>query len=128
MKMIEKYAYRKLHKKAAALERRVQLPHPETIRKVCVLWQPAQEEAYSYLQQYFQHSQVIFRNLCIQSQLGVGETGAYVITPKDLNWLGLPNSGHVDEILKTKFDLLLNITLEQNLVLHYITALSHAKF
>ncbi len=128
MKMIEKYAYKKLQKEAAAIKRRVELPQPEKIRKVCVLWQPPQGEAYEFLHQFFQNSQVIFRNLCILSKEGIAEAGSNVVTPKDLNWLGFPNSGHVFEILKTEFDLLLNIVPEQNLVLHYITALSRARF
>lgn len=128
MKMIEKYAYRKLQKEAAALKRRVVLPEPEMIKKVCVLWQPQQEDAYEYLHQYFQFSQVIFRNLCIHPHEGIVDTGANIVTPKDLNWMGLPGSGHVDEIINTEFDLLLNVVPEQNLVLHYITALSRARF
>ena len=128
MKLTEKYAYRRLQKEAAAVKRRVVLPHPESIRKVCVLWQPSQERAFKFLHDYFQHSQVIFRNLCIQPQEAVVDAAANVLTPKDLNWIGFPKKGPVDELIKTEYDLLLNVALEQSLILHYITALSRAHF
>jgi len=51
-----------------------------------------------------------------------------IITSKNLNWMGLPKPGPVDDFIKTEFDVLFNIALEQNLVLDYITSLSHAKF
>lgn len=128
MKLIEKIAYRKLQREAATVKRRVVLPHPGTIRKVCVLWQPSQEHAYQYLHDYFQRSKVIFRNLCIYNQQPVMATGMNVITPKDLNWMGFPKPGLTEEFIKTEYDLLLNVALEQNLVLLYLTAMSRSHF
>jgi hypothetical protein len=128
MKLIEKIAYRKLQREAAAVKRRVVLPHPDTISKVCVLWQPSQEQAYKYLHDYFQRSKVIFRNLCIYNQQPVMATGMNVITPKDLNWMGFPKPGLTEEFIKTEYDLLLNVALEQNLVLLYLTAMSRSHF
>jgi hypothetical protein len=128
MKLFDAYMYRKLHKEAAGVVRRVKLPHPESLGKVCVLWQPEGEQAFQYLHEYFTHSQVIFRNICVYDKKAVIETSTSVITPKELNWLGLPKPGIADEYLKTEFDLLLNIALKQNLVLDYLTALSRAHF
>jgi hypothetical protein len=128
MKMFDAYIYRKLHKEAARVARRVKLPNPETLGKVCVLWQPGGEQSFQYLYDYFSHSQVIFRNICVYDKKAVIETGTSVITPKELNWLGLPRAGIADEFLKTEFDLLLNIAVKQNLVLDYLTALSRAHF
>lgn len=128
MKMIEKYAYRQLLKKAAAVERRIVLPNPELVRKVCVLWQPSQEKAYKYLHDFFQPSQVIVRNICVYPQEAVAATASNVITPKDLNWLGFPRSRSTAEFMKTEYDLLLNLAAEQTLVLYYLTALSHSHF
>lgn len=128
MKLIENFAYRKLQKEADTVTRRVQLPNPDSIRKVCVLWQPSQEKAYQYIHNYFQHSQVIFRNLCVYDKDSVVPTGTNVITPKDLNWLGFPKPGLTGDFIKAEFDLLLNVSPEQNLVLLYLTALSRAHF
>ena len=128
MKLIEKYAYRKLLKTAASVKRQVELPHPDKIRKVGVLWEPSQKQAFRYLHDHFLHPQVIFRNLCVYSKHAVGETGTNIITPKELNWLGLPKAGYVEDFTKTEFDVLLNIALEQSLVLDYLTATSRARF
>src|SRR5690554_3826445 len=128
MKMIEKYAYRQLLKKAAAVERRVVLPDPERVRKVCVLWQPSQEKGYKFLHDYFQPMQVILRNLCVYPQNSVGATDSNVITPRELNWLGFPKATTINEFIKTDYDLLLNLAPEQSLALHYLTALSRAHF
>ncbi len=128
MKLIEKIAYRKLQKEASAVQRRVVLPNPENIRKVCVLWQPSQEQAYKYLHDYFQRSQVIFRNFCVYNQQAVMTTGTNIITPKDLNWMGFPKPGLTEDFIKTEYDLLLNVALEQNLVLLYLTAMSRSHF
>lgn len=128
MKLIEKIAYYTLSKKIKAVKRQVELPHPEKIRKVGVVWQPEQKAAFQYLHDYFAHEKVIFRNMCIyENHAGVpGDTS--IITSKDLNWMGLPKPGPVDDFIKTEFDVLFNIALEQNRVLDYITALSRAKF
>ncbi len=128
MKLIEKYAYRKLRKMAAAVERRVKLPDPDHIRKVGVLWQPVEKEAFQYLHNHFAGSAVIFRNLCVHTITPEGEAGANAIIPHDLDWLGFPKRGMAEDFIETDFDLLLNIALEQNLVLDYLTALSKAHF
>jgi hypothetical protein len=128
IKLIEKYAYRKLHQKVSAIDRRVKLPHPESIRKVAVLWQPEQKEAYRFLRDHFSHALVIFRNICVYSHNPAVEAGNNTITPKDTNWLGFPKKGFAEDFLNTEFDLLLNIALEQNLLLDYLTALSRARF
>jgi hypothetical protein len=81
-----------------------------------------------YLHDYFAREQVFFRNICVyEDHAGVPEDTS-IITSKDLNWLGLPKPGPVDDFIKMEFDVLFNIALEQNRVLDYITALSHAKF
>lgn len=128
MKIIEKYAYYKLHKKARTIKRRVVLPHPGSVGKVGVLWQPSQREAFNYLHDHFYHKQTIFRNFCIFPEDSSQATGTNVLSPKDIDWLGFPKPGPADEFINTEFDLLLNIALEQNFVLDYITALSRAKF
>jgi hypothetical protein len=128
MKLIEKIAYYTLSKKIKAVNRQVQLPHPDQIRKVGVVWQPGEKAAFQLLHDHFARDKVIFRNMCVyEDHAGVPE-GTNAITSKDLNWMGLPKPGPVDDFIKTEFDVLFNIALEQNLVLDYITALSHARF
>ncbi len=128
MGIIEKYAYHTIYKKARAVKRNIELPKPDRINKVAVLWQPGQEKAFQYLHDYFAHQQAIFRNLCVFTQKVAAPVGSNVLTPGELNWLGLPKPGPVDDFIDMEFDLLLNIALNQTRVLDYITALSRAKF
>ena len=95
MKLIEKYAYRQLYKKLAKTNRKVVLPHPETVKKVGVLWQPNHSDAFSYLHDYFAHTKVIFRNLCVFENGASALTTSNTISKKDLNWLGLPKPGNL---------------------------------
>lgn len=128
-KLKEKYAYRKLKHRLASAQRIVKIPRLEAAQKVGVLWKPDQLEAFIYLHHYFSQSKVIFRNLCIYSS-GVPSVAksSNAVTTKDLNWIGLPKTTIIDGFINTEFDLLLNLALDQNLVLDYITALSRAKF
>ncbi len=128
MKLIEKIAYYRLSKKIKAAKRQVELPHPDQIRKVGVVWQPGEKAAFQYLHDYFARGKVIFRNICVYEDHAGAPEDTSILTPKDLNWMGLPKPGPVDDFIKTEFDVLFNISLEQNLVLDYITALSRAKF
>jgi hypothetical protein len=128
MQLLTKYAYRKLRKKAGPLNRHVKLPHPDEIKKVGVLWQPSQNEAYIFLYNYFLQKQAIFRNLCVNIENSEQSSETNIITSKGINWMGFPKKGIADDFINTEFDLLMNIALEQNMVLDYITALSRAKF
>ena len=128
MKLIEKYARRKLLQKTALVKRHVMLPNPDSVRKVGVLWEPSERQAFQFLHDHFSHAQVIFRNLCVYPKNAVADTGTNILTPKDLNWYGLPKPGPVDDFINTEFDLLLNIALNQSLQLDYVTALSKARF
>jgi hypothetical protein len=56
------------------------------------------------------------------------DVGINAITPQTTNWLGFPKKGIAEDFLNTEFDLLLNIALDNNLVLDYLTALSKARF
>lgn len=128
MKLLEFFGYRKLHNAAAGVERRVKLPDPEALKNICVLWRPPEEQAFQFLHDHFLHTKAIFRNICVMDKNSIFDSATNVITPRDLTRVGLPKEGIADEFLKTEFDLLLNVAMQQNLVLDYLTALSRARF
>ncbi len=128
MKLKERFARKKLNKLAANLHHRPVIPDVRTIKVIGVIWQPSQKDAYSYLKNYFNRDHVIFRGFCVFEADVNPPPYTNTITTEDLNWWGLPRPDKVDEFIKIKFDLLLNIALEQSLVLDYITALSNARF
>ncbi len=110
------------------VKREVKIPQPGAIKKIGILWQPSEAEAYSYLQNHFMQQQVILRNMCVDIKNDKKVKTINVITSKDLNWMGLPKEGSCETFINAEFDLFLNIALDQNLPLNYITALSRAKF
>jgi hypothetical protein len=128
MGFIEKYAYKWLNKKAATISRRVKLPHPDSVKKVGVIWRPSENKAFGYLKQHFSQKQVIFRNICVDIENSNTEQLLNVITSKDLNWMGFPKHDKFEDFINTEFDLLLNVVINKSRPVSYITALSRAKF
>ncbi|MCD6354640.1 MAG: hypothetical protein J7L95_03735 [Prolixibacteraceae bacterium] len=124
----EKYAYRKLQKMTAAISRVPKIPDLENIRKVGVVWQPTQKDAFRYLKHYFNRKQVIFRGFCVFEESVEPQLAANSITTKELNWWGFPKPGKTNDFTSFDFDLLINVALKQNFILDYLTALSVAKF
>jgi hypothetical protein len=127
MEWIKKYARKKLQKEFSYLKREPLLPDLERIRKVAVVWQPAQKEAFDYLQGFFKKSSVIFRHICFINEK-IKENDATVLTKRDLNWLGFPKNRFAGILGEDDFDVLFNISTEQNITLDFITAMTHARF
>ena len=110
------------------MKRSPELPNLETVKKVGVIWQLSQNKAFHYLQDYFSKKQVIFRSLCVFEENLKLVPDANSIISKDLNWLSFPKPGKIDSFIELEFDLLLNVALEQNITLDYITIVTQAKF
>lgn len=128
MGIIEKYARKKLQRMEAAGKRNPVIPNPDTLKKVGVIWQPGGKDAYHYLHNYFIKKQAIFRSLCVLEKPVEMMVDATSLSPKDVNWLKFPKPGIVDSFIEMNFDVLLNIALEQNITLDYITLQTQAKF
>jgi hypothetical protein len=47
---------------------------------------------------------------------------------KNINWYGKPKNENVDDFINKKFDLLIDLSLENDFPLEYIAAMSMAKF
>ena len=128
MRIIEKYARKKLQRIESSMSRSPEIPHLETLKKVGVLWQPEQKDAFHFLQNYFNKKQAIFRSLCVLDKPVEIMVDSTTVSPKDLNWLKIPNAGIIDGFTEMNFDVLLNVALEQNITLDYITLRTQAKF
>jgi len=124
----EKYARYKLSKLISTVHRRPIFPDIEKVKTIGVIWQPTQKEAFQYLKTYFNREQVIFRGFCVFEAITNPHQDSNTLTVKDIDFWGLPKKEKVDEFTNIKFEILLNIALEDNLVLDYITALSQARF
>lgn len=124
----EKIAQRKLAKLARNVSRKPVFPDVSKAKVIGVLYHPSQKEALNYLKSYFNREQIIFRGFCVFEENSNPHPDANSLTVKDLNFWGLPKSEAVRDFIEMKFDILLNISLNQNLVLDYITLLSRAQF
>jgi hypothetical protein len=128
MKIKEIYARKKLAKLISNIDRRPFFPDINTVKTIGVIWQPTQKEAFQYLKSYFNREQVIFRGFCVFEAITNPHQDSNTLTVKDLDFWGLPKKEKVEEFTNIRFEVLLNIALENNLVLDYITALSQARF
>ena len=128
MKIKKILAERKLRKLAENYRHNPIIPNIETTKHIGVIWHPTQKEAYQYLKEYFNKEQVIFRGFCVFEDGVNPHQDSNTLTTNDLTWIELPKLEKIDDFTSIGFDLLINISLQQNRVLDYITLLSKAKF
>lgn len=124
----EKYAYRKLAKLIAGQNRKPEVPTLVKHSKVGVIWQPSEKPVVQFLREHFNKQGAIFREYCIFDADSNPPVEANSLTVVDLNWWGIPKPEKVGDFLEIHFDVLLNIALEPNFAVDYVTALSKAKF
>ena len=128
MGIIENYARKKLQQLYSYIKRQPVLPDLDKIRKVAVIWEPAQKEAFDFLMEYFKKRQIIIRHICFINEKIKDNTDSNVLAKSDLNWLGFPKNNLAGILGEDNFDLLFNITTVQNITLDYLTAMTHARF
>ena len=124
----ENFVRRKLAKLTQNVSRNPVMPDVTTAKIIGVIYHPSQKEAFNYLKNYFNREHVIFKGFCVFEENSNPHPDASSLTVKDLNFWGLPKPDMIGDFVDMKFDVLLNIALEQNLVLDYITLLSKARF
>lgn len=124
----QKYAYRKLVKLITSQTRTPEIPKLKPHSKVGVIWQPPEKPVVQFLRDHFNRQGAIFRDYCIFDGNSNPAAGANSLTVADLNWWGIPKPEKVGDFLEMEFDLLLNIVLESNYAVDYVTALSKSKF
>ncbi len=128
MGLKEKYAKRKLQKAEDDNPRHPVVPTLEKIKKIGIIWEPEEKEAYQYLNDYFSERGVSVHGMCIYKEDVKFATDTNSLTPKELNWLKFPKPGKLETFTQLQFDILLNIALNQNITLDFITLTTQAKF
>lgn len=128
MGILENYARKKLQQQYLYIKRQPVLPDFDKIRKVGVIWQPAQKVAFEYLQDFFSKKKVIFRHLCFINEKVKGEYDSNTLTKNDLDWLGFPKKNSAGILCEQDFDLIFNISTDQNITLDYLSAMTSARF
>ena len=128
MNIKQLYRERKLSQEISKLKRTPIIRNIDDIRKIGVIWQPSQKEAVNYLRNYFNKNHIVFRTYCVFDELANPVSANNTLTTNDLNWWGVPKPEKTQDFMQANFDVLLNIALQQNYVLDYITALTVADF
>jgi len=128
MGLKEIFANRKLDKLITKTNRQIVFPNISTVKNIGVIWQPTQKEAFQYLKNYFNREQIIFRGFCVFEEITNPHQDSNTLTVKDLDFWGLPKKEKVSDFTNIKFEILLNIAMQNNLAVDYITALSKAQF
>jgi hypothetical protein len=128
MGLREKYANRKLLKAEAAFRHQPKIPSLESVKKVGIIWEPDEKEAYRYLKEYFTEKGAAVNALCIYYNNVEFATDTNSLTPKELDWLKFPKEGKINHFTDKQYDLLLNIALHQNITLDFVTLTTRAKF
>ena len=128
MGLKEIFANRKLDRLISKTNRQIVFPNISTAKNIGVIWQPTQKEAFQYLKNYFNREQIIFRGFCVFEEITNPHQDTNTLTVQDLDFWGLPKKEKIEEFTNIKFEILLNIALENNLALDYIIAHSKAKF
>jgi len=127
IKLLKTYRLNTLKKSAAKVSREMRLCSLNQVQKVGILWAENDSRAFNYIHDFFKSPKVIIRNLCFTNNKE--QTDSNMITPKDLNWLGFPSGGNIDNFIKTDFDLLFNLNVNPLFfALDAIAALSVAHF
>ena len=128
MKLKQKYAQRKFRKIANKRKHKPIIPDLKMAESIGIIWHPTQRESYNFLKEYFKKNRVIIRGFCVFEEDANPQQNSNTLTQADLTWLGFPKKEKIEDFISINFDVLLNISLKQNLVLDYITMLSEAKF
>mgnify|MGYP000987283147 CR=1 FL=1 len=126
MGLKEKFANRRMTTLAAAIRRSPEIPLLDAVKKVGVIWQPEQKEAYYFLQDFFSKKQVIFRSLCVFDENAGQLPDSASLIPKDLDWLGFPKPGKINVFPEIQFDPLFNLALRKNVTRRYLTQIGRA--
>jgi len=61
-------------------------------------------------------------NYCVAANSG------YYFDIRDLNWYGAPKNNYIKEVIKKEFDILIDLTMEDEFVTQFISGLSRSKF
>ncbi len=126
MNFREKYAHKRLEKKAQRVGRKVELFDFTEAKKIGILWHIDDKHGFSYITQHFKSRGLDFTSLCYAGKNKEGGLGQF--DDKDLNWLGFPKSDMAKTFINTEFGLLMNISTVNSFPLQVVTALSRAKF
>ena len=125
-----------LNKKVKHLKREKIVCNLNEAKNIGIIFNPTTSEVFStvvalnsfLIEKGIKTTSVAYINEKILPDFCSSRKAIKFITLKDLNWYRKPNISFVNDFIKFKFDILIDLTLEYFYPVYYINSLSQAKF
>lgn len=132
----QKIAVMSLKKELRALKRTSLLSNFDTAATAGFIFDAADREKYQLSKEFIEFAEkknirifgIAFASKSDQIAYFPYKNGVNYFGMDEVNWYGKPSNPVVKEFLKRKYDLLIDITQSDTFPIHYIFALSNAKF
>ncbi|MCX6273431.1 MAG: hypothetical protein NTU44_19860 [Bacteroidetes bacterium] len=129
-------ANRELKKELGEVQRGKRNISIDNAKNIGILYSIPDEETYNVIFNFMKSLKTESRSVIALGFINEKMTPTYlnqgvynsIINQKDLNWYGRPVNQYVKNFFHEKFDIFLNISLEEYFPLIYISALSNASF
>jgi hypothetical protein len=94
-------------------------------KSICIIYNQDRKEDIPLIQKYLDYLHEWKKNVVIVSfasdeTLAKNDLRQFVITPKQLNWSGLPRIDHFNQFLQTSFDILIDLNFDNLVSLEFL--------
>jgi hypothetical protein len=135
-KLRSKIGYALLNRKAKLVDRSVHAVHLYSAKKAAVIFQPTDQSSFEMVQKFIKSlkdegadvTAVGFVREKKMPNIFLLRKGFVFFCYEDLNWYCKPIAPFVESFIKEKFDILIDLSLDRNLPVDYLSYLSKAGF
>lgn len=127
MAMKKKLANWLLKKKTAKVVRKVRVHNFASAKSIGVLWSLEEKKAYKIIQKFCKEHNISMKSLHYSSELDAEMVQENSFGKEQLNWLGFPKEGFVNEFINKEFDILLDLSIHKRFPLRVVSNLSDRK-
>lgn len=129
MGLKSKIANRALNSRLGSVVREKRVFNLDSAKSAGVLWEIDQRDTFERLQIELSLAGLAVESLCyVSAKKGVLPDEVKGFTRKQTSWSEVPESGLVEDFIRQKFDILIDLTGQQYFPIVYLTALSEAAF
>lgn len=129
MGLKSKIANRALNSRLGSVVREKRVFNLDSAKSAGVLWEIDQRDTFERLQIELSLAGLTVDSLCyVSAKKGVLPDEVKGFTRKQTSWSEVPESGLVEDFIRQKFDILIDLTGQQYFPIVYLTALSEAAF
>ena len=129
MGLKSKLANRALNSRLSSLVREKKVFNLDSAKSAGVLWEIDQQDIFERLRTELSLAGLSVDSLCyVSAKKGVLPDEIKGFTRKQTSWSEVPESSLVEEFIRQKFDILIDLTSQQYFPMVYVTALSEAAF